>query len=734
VSKSGLKQSSAVGGSCETAPVPYYHVQVIPQGSTELEPMWVLDLTRNELERWFLAPRREGASVTFRGHTHGPNEFAAMRVRTTDASSEELERAAADAPDHRIGALSSGEPVNASGRDLTNELLLPLGDDPEDVSLRSRAYYHVRVSPREDDKASSAAQFNLVEEELLRVVGYWRVEAPITLDDRTFASTVANIKIIQSAPLTGDQLADAEPWRTAVTLGKDVTVDLLGGRAGRSVVERGLWLNLSGGGFRATVFHYGCLRRLHEVGLADRIEGISATSGGAIAAALWDMHRFLEDDPESAWRAFEHDLLSLVRRGVIGPTAVVVAAWFFFLCAIAASFVVVLANPGHSFTLVVGGAVAVALALQAVLATKLACEGALRSRAWYGGLDQSSPRSNLRVRVRSLANAATWPSHTRRYTMDLRIFRGFLLKHLDSAPLRVFFNAVNLEEGRQAVIGPRAESGLTKFDLERQWKSVLGRAGDWRIEEETPLAVAVAARTAFPPWFAPVPLVLQRDDEKRRQHFLDGGVTDNAGFKLARGLARHSGSVARDPRRGSGWWAFKDVVCMVLTVDASRPQSPRAAIWSRVRGGIRAVQIAQNAQAQDLRATTEALRDVGLHAAAIGLQAGFSDVALSSLNQRVAHVRTHLDGFTIAEITAVSYCGYSWIDYLLRHGYLESLTASVGAPSASSLVEFAASMSAADLTVTEIARQMQNSHRLWTVDRPIRRWRERRRQPIMPAP
>jgi predicted acylesterase/phospholipase RssA len=46
-------------------------------------------------------------------------------------------------------------------------------------------------------------------------------------------------------------------------------------------------LALSGGGFRATAFHLGVLKRLRELGLLDRITYLSGVSGGSIAAAHW---------------------------------------------------------------------------------------------------------------------------------------------------------------------------------------------------------------------------------------------------------------------------------------------------------------------------------------------------------------------------------------------------------------------------------------------------------------
>lgn len=54
----------------------------------------------------------------------------------------------------------------------------------------------------------------------------------------------------------------------------------------------GIALALSGGGFRATLFHIGSLVRLNELGYLKQLDRISAVSGGSITAGLlacrWD--------------------------------------------------------------------------------------------------------------------------------------------------------------------------------------------------------------------------------------------------------------------------------------------------------------------------------------------------------------------------------------------------------------------------------------------------------------
>lgn len=49
--------------------------------------------------------------------------------------------------------------------------------------------------------------------------------------------------------------------------------------------EKKIALCLSGGGFRATLFHLGALRRLHELGILAQVDTIASVSGGSIMSA-----------------------------------------------------------------------------------------------------------------------------------------------------------------------------------------------------------------------------------------------------------------------------------------------------------------------------------------------------------------------------------------------------------------------------------------------------------------
>jgi NTE family protein len=77
-------------------------------------------------------------------------------------------------------------------------------------------------------------------------------------------------------------------------------------------------LCLSGGGYRAALFHLGAVRRLDELGVLPHITTISSVSGGSIVNAM--MATRLDPWPTAAndtnFEAFERDLRELTRRNI----------------------------------------------------------------------------------------------------------------------------------------------------------------------------------------------------------------------------------------------------------------------------------------------------------------------------------------------------------------------------------------------------------------------------------
>src|SRR5262249_31637483 len=85
-------------------------------------------------------------------------------------------------------------------------------------------------------------------------------------------------------------------------------------------------LALSGGGFRATLFHLGVVRLLNETGQLSQVKRIGAVSGGSILAAHlvlhWKQYAGSNEDFDKA----AHELIQFVQKGIRGR---VIRRWIF---------------------------------------------------------------------------------------------------------------------------------------------------------------------------------------------------------------------------------------------------------------------------------------------------------------------------------------------------------------------------------------------------------------------
>ncbi|MCP4726488.1 MAG: patatin-like phospholipase family protein, partial [bacterium] len=85
------------------------------------------------------------------------------------------------------------------------------------------------------------------------------------------------------------------------------------GSAHKEVVD-GIALCLSGGGYRAMLFHLGTLWRLNEFGYLPKLARISSVSGGSITAALlglkWPKLNF---DGSDVGQQFESEVVTPIR-------------------------------------------------------------------------------------------------------------------------------------------------------------------------------------------------------------------------------------------------------------------------------------------------------------------------------------------------------------------------------------------------------------------------------------
>jgi NTE family protein len=217
-------------------------------------------------------------------------------------------------------------------------------------------------------------------------------------------------------------------------------------------------LCLSGGGYRAMLFHLGVLWRLNELGWLPTLDRVSSVSAGSITSAVLGR----------AWERLD-----------FGPGGV------------AARFGEAVVTP-----------------IRAMAATPV----------------------DVRAVVRGLLQPGTSVGDRVVAAYDSRLFGGVSLQDLPDRP-RFVLNATNVSSG-----------ALVRFS-----KPYLA---DWRVgrilRPTTPLAVAVACSSAFPPFLSPYRLDLlgqtwQTDvgndltDAAHRDALLlsDGGVYDNLGIETA---------------------------------------------------------------------------------------------------------------------------------------------------------------------------------------------------------
>jgi predicted acylesterase/phospholipase RssA len=451
------------------------------------------------------------------------------------------------------------------------------------------------------------------------------------------------------------------------------------------LVRPSIWVSLSGGGFRAAIFHYGCLKRLRELGLLGHVYAFSGASGGSIIASLLHAHckgpasdvHENEGLDEYDWDGFERSFLRLVKQGLFAPVMQLLISLFlywlgatmfgesWYLIRPHAMFagwtglpeVLWVAARDLSVCIFLGG-----LALHSSMAITLVREGALRPSAWavrMAGVDDDFAEAEwARGSVLRLLRMLLRPAYLRRQLLNLRAFHGTLLKGIRSQP-KLFLTAVDLNAGRETVFTSGLFADLSEKGCQYLWDQ---RAeGDANSTGSVELAQAVSASSAFAPIFRPVAIRNQRGIVGV---FVDGGVLDYFALNVPRSFGIRMG--AGEPR-GAGRPSFRDEISFVLGLDGCKASLVWAKRhWSRGATVLRMKQVMvdQTFDAVELFAE-EFDRDLGIRTGIAGLEFGFPPECPlhdADLNKSLAHVRTHLDSFSLEETAAIAYCGYLQAD------------------------------------------------------------------------
>jgi predicted acylesterase/phospholipase RssA len=273
----------------------------------------------------------------------------------------------------------------------------------------------------------------------------------------------------------------------------------------------GIGLTLSGGGFRATLFHLGVVRFIFEVNLLRRVHLVSAVSGGSIFAAHlivnWEKYTNSKEDFDAAAR----EILDFIQTDIRGR---VLRRWILGCSTIVPRF---LLPKEWQWSLV------------NLLQRQYARLFRVRTASFEAALKPSavSKSGSARVDITKSAGAAT--------------YRQATIKDLRGDRPAVRFNCTSLTTGEPCYFD-RAGFGWYKDGVIEAPIPALS----------LPLAYAVTASSAFPPLFPPVEishetLSCDRIKFEHEQRLTDGGIYDNLGIRAI--IARYKeGTSAQEQR------------------------------------------------------------------------------------------------------------------------------------------------------------------------------------------
>lgn len=424
---------------------------------------------------------------------------------------------------------------------------------------------------------------------------------------------------------------------------------------------------LSGGGFRASLFQLGALKRLHEVGLLPHVFAYSATSGGSYVAACLALFRDVDYDEKQRpflvddWDSIEQMVLRFASKGVLRLTALLVAAFAFYGVAavVTAIDLIGLIEADVLELSLVGGGLLLHLCLFGIVCKVMSQQ---RDRFEHCA-DTPHDRPQGKQRMWRML---TSPSYLRCQTLNFMGFDGRPLSAVSIVP-SIYVTVVDLNDGKEKVFTPSGVlSALDATGVRELWEKRTKQAeSDARNVE---IAEMVAASSAIPPLFKPVML-------GGLGTFVDGGITDNLAMNVLKALATEINAERGRYGKGSSLPDFAQCVQRVIVIDGSKPITVRPAStrWTqlsfrRVLDAIsnQAVLDAGNAALNFTRNVKIPSHILALSNGFIGPATEFSSEMRDMLSAAVCRVRTHLDGFSAEECAVLMYCGYLQAELLLQ--------------------------------------------------------------------
>lgn len=240
-------------------------------------------------------------------------------------------------------------------------------------------------------------------------------------------------------------------------------------------------LALSGGGYRAAIYHLGTLKKLKELNLLNRIDVISSNSGGSITAAFYSLYyKDFNDFEQKLKKTIKKDIIlrSVLSLSFIAPLCLTIGI-------LTSIFWFPLDLPSYSYMII----------------------NILVVTAFFLFQFQILPMSRI---IENQYNKL--------------FFRGRKLKDL-SCDFKTIINSTNIETGR-----------IFSFSKEKMSDSTYIYSKDIIFnQEEFPIARAVMASSCVPFVFTPVSIKKKyysnkSDYKKINPKLIDGGIYDNQGI------------------------------------------------------------------------------------------------------------------------------------------------------------------------------------------------------------
>lgn len=431
---------------------------------------------------------------------------------------------------------------------------------------------------------------------------------------------------------------------------------------------------------------------------------MSATSGGAFLAGLWAKFHAEDrpplEDPTSKWNAFEAQFLSVVRRGVLGPTVLLVATYGLYSFG---AVRVLLGLDAGWLVVGLGGCIHLALALT------MARGGVLRPTV-RGPREVASRWARFKV----LISALFLPSHTRWQTLEMRAFSGSSCRVLLGQHGVTYLTAADLSSGEECIFSEAVLAPLTRPGCRAVLKG--SSLSMYAEVADLPLAQAVAASTAFPPWFRPV--FVDRTMFAGRS-YIDGGVVDNAAINVLRNLLWFGKDLEEELGSRRHAPSLRGVARVLVLDGGAEPNPARRGPSGRLRCLLRLPSLLLDHHHEEIQATVDIFeRGFKIPTYLLALRTGFfedhppydTDPGLGTL---LGRVRTHLDRFSAQECAALAYCGYTQVDDWSKR-YMEELSGQPGfeiteAPLRSYPEFLAAPFAAPQMSIQEITHHLRFS-------------------------